>query len=159
MKKIVKISLSIILGLIGITTLIAPPAFAANDVCSRKGEVPDAVYEAAGCNKNTNKLPSTIQNILNAIIVISGLVAVVFVIIGGIQYMSSTGDPGKIKKAKDTILYALIGLIICVLSFAIVNWTIDTINNSTKSEEESEETEEEALIVKYKDLAFLEKSL
>lgn len=159
MKKIVKISLSIILGLIGVTALIAPPVFAADDICSKKDNVPAAVYEAAGCNKNKDELPKAIQNILNAIIVISGLVAVVFVIIGGIQYMSSTGDPGKIKKAKDTILYALIGLIICVLSFAIVNWTIDAINNSTKSEEESEETEEEALIVKYKDLAFLEKSL
>ena len=125
---------------------------------------------ALGNNTTTTQIPNevgdtstelvaSITGILNAVIGVLGLVCVVVMIIGGVNYMTSSGDAGKVKKAKDTILYALIGLIICVLSFAIINWTIDTINNSTKSEEESEETEEEALIVKYKDLAFLEKSL
>ena len=68
--------------------------------------------------------------ILNGVIGMLGLVAVVFIIIGGVNYMTSTGDPGKTKKAKDTILYACIGLIVCALSFAIVNFTINMINHS-----------------------------
>ena len=47
--------------------------------------------------------------------------------------MTSAGDPGKTKKAKDTILYAVIGLIICVLAFAIVNFVIGGIINSNTS--------------------------
>ena len=48
-------------------------------------------------------------------------------IIGGVNYMTSSGDTGKVKKAKDTILYGLIGLIVCVLAFALVQFVIGTI--------------------------------
>ena len=72
-------------------------------------------------------LSSSIIGILNGIITILGIVAVVVMIIGGIGYMTSAGDAGKVKKSKDTILYGLIGLIIVVLSFAIVNFVIKTV--------------------------------
>ena len=65
-----------------------------------------------------------IVNIVNGIIAVLGIVAVIVIIIGGIGYMTSSGDSTKVKKAKDTILYGIIGLIICVLAFAIVNFVI-----------------------------------
>ena len=70
---------------------------------------------------------SSFQGILNAIIGVLALVAVVVMIVGGISYMTSSGDAGKVKKAKDTILYGLIGLVVCVLAFAIVNFVISQI--------------------------------
>ena len=73
---------------------------------------------------NDNSLETNIGNILNAVIGILGLVCVVVMIIGGINYMTSAGDAGKVKKGKDTILYGLIGLVVCVLAFALVNWVI-----------------------------------
>lgn len=72
-------------------------------------------------------LSSSIIGVLNGIISILGIVAVVVIIIGGIGYMTSAGDAGKVKKAKDTILYGVIGLIIVVLSFAIVNFVISNV--------------------------------
>ena len=69
-------------------------------------------------------LMSSITGILNGIIAALGIVAVIVIIIGGIGYMTSTGDPGKIKKAKDTILYGLIGLIVVALALVIVNFVI-----------------------------------
>ena len=71
-----------------------------------------------------NDLTNDVTAIINAVIGVLGLVCVVVMIIGGINYMTSSGDAGKVKKAKDTILYGLIGLIVCVLAFAIVNWVI-----------------------------------
>lgn len=73
---------------------------------------------------------SSFQGILNAIIGVLALVAVVVMIIGGVSYMTSSGDAGKVKKAKDTILYGLIGLVVCVLAFAIVNFVISQIIGS-----------------------------
>lgn len=70
----------------------------------------------------------SITKILNAIIGVIGIVAVVVIIIGGITYMTSAGDSGKVKKAKDTILYGVIGLVVCALAFAIVNFVIGNIN-------------------------------
>lgn len=74
---------------------------------------------------NTDKnLTGNISMILNAVIAVLGVVAVVVIIIGGVGYMTSSGDAGKVKKAKDTILYGIIGLVVCALAFAIVNWVI-----------------------------------
>ena len=70
---------------------------------------------------------SDVRNIINAVIGALGIVAVIVIIIGGINYMTSSGDAGKVKKAKDTILYGVIGLVICVLAFAIVNFVISNI--------------------------------
>lgn len=72
-------------------------------------------------------LSTSIIAIINAVIGILGLVCVIIIIIGGVNYMTSSGDAGRVKKAKDTILYGIIGLIICVLAFAIVNFVISNI--------------------------------
>ena len=74
-----------------------------------------------------NTLVSDVTSIINAVIGVLGLVCVVVMIIGGVSYMTSSGDAGKVKKAKDTILYGLIGLVVCVLAFALVNWVIGSI--------------------------------
>ena len=76
---------------------------------------------------NTLDLKSNIINIINGVIGVLGLVCVIVVIIGGVNYMTSSGDAGKVKKAKDTILYGLIGLAVCILAFAIVNFVIANI--------------------------------
>ena len=77
----------------------------------------------------TNTLESDITGIINAVIGVLGIVAVVVIIMGGITYMTSSGDAGKVKKAKDTILYGVIGLIVVALAFAIVNFVIGGILN------------------------------
>lgn len=119
---------------VGASTFISPVTYA-DDVCSPQSGVPDSVKDAAGCNNNTNPnaLKNTVVEILNNIILVLGIVAVVFIIIGGINYMTSMGDAGKAKKARDTILYAVIGLIICVLAYAIVNFVIINILNQKTS--------------------------
>ena len=76
-----------------------------------------------------SNLQGSVINIINAIIGVLGLICVVVIIIGGVGYMTSSGDSGKVKKAKDTILYGIIGLVICVLAFAIVNFVISNILN------------------------------
>ena len=119
------------------------PAFAAEDIC-KNSKVSEAVKDAAGCNGNTDKdaAGNLIVNIINWVMGILGFVAVIAIIIGGVQYMTSTGDPGKVKKAKDTILYAVIGLIIIIFAAAIVNFVIDgvTKNNSSAPKEEEQQT-------------------
>lgn len=87
---------------------------------------------ASGAEVNTvgdgdDNLVESITGIINAVIAVLGIVCVIVMIIGGINYMTSSGDSGKVKKAKDTILYGVIGLVICVLAFAIVNFVIGNI--------------------------------
>ena len=129
MSKISKFITSIIIAVafcaLGLNTLTPfTPAFADDSICDNP-HVDDQIKAASGCSSgSTDELPNVIQGIANAIILVAGVIAVVFIIYGGIQYMTSAGDSSKTKKAKDTILYAAIGLIICALAFAIVNFVI-----------------------------------
>ena len=72
-------------------------------------------------------LTTSVTTIMNAIVGALALVAVVVIIMGGVKYMTSNGDAGKVKTAKDTILYGLIGLVVCALAAAIVNFVIANI--------------------------------
>ncbi|MBQ1387623.1 hypothetical protein IIY68_02450 [Candidatus Saccharibacteria bacterium] len=124
MKKHLKVATIAILSALFFTTVTATsPTFAAGACESGV----DAVKTAAGCDGSTDALPTAIVNILSAIIGVAGLVSVVYIIIGGVQYMTSSGDASKVEKAKKTILYACIGLIVCALSFVIVNFVIGNI--------------------------------
>lgn len=70
---------------------------------------------------------SPAQALASVFIGLIGLVAVIMVIIGAVQLSTSQGDSGRLKKAKDTIMYGLIGLVIAILAFAIVNFVLSAI--------------------------------
>lgn len=67
---------------------------------------------------------STVSGIVSAVLMVIGAVAVIFIVLGGIKYSMSQGDSGSIQKAKDTILFAVIGLVIAMVAFAIVNFVV-----------------------------------
>lgn len=128
----------------GLATLTAAPVSAEGyDICANPN-LSTELKQAYGCaDAGTGEtLPTVIENILEIVIGIAGLVAVIAIIIGGIGYMTSAGDAGKLKKAKDTILYACIGLVVCALAFGIVNFTIHAINGSASTPSGDPETGE-----------------
>jgi len=135
MSKLIKsLFASLILLSICFTSLAPQFTYAADsnsaDVCSQS--VPDSVKQAAGCeNAPSAELGEVIRNIVLAVIGAAGIVSVIYIIIGGYSYMTSSGETQKLEKAKKTILYATIGLAICVLAFAIVNFVINNIINYT----------------------------
>ena len=120
--KFSRIIITILITVLGFGLLASVPNTYADGACG--SDVPAEVRTAAGCEGNTDAIETIITGILFSIIGISGLIAVIFVVIGGINYMTSGGDTGKIEKAKKTLLYAVIGLAITVLAFAITNFVI-----------------------------------
>lgn len=68
-----------------------------------------------------------IRTIVNVFLTLAGFAAVVVIIYGGVQYITSRGDEDQAKTAKNVILYAVIGLIVIGLSAAIVNFTIGSL--------------------------------
>ena len=60
-----------------------------------------------------------VQNIFNVAYALAGLVAVAFIIYGGVLYVTSAGDSGKAAKARSTILWAVVGLAIVIMAAAI----------------------------------------
>lgn len=65
-----------------------------------------------------------LQNILNIVWFTMGMVAVIMIIIGAYQYLTSNGEPAKTSKAMQTILYSVIGLVVAIAAFAITGFIL-----------------------------------
>ena len=84
----------------------------------------------------TSGLPTTvstasqIQGIFSWAYAMAGLVAVVFIIKGGVEYMISRGDPGRVQKATRSLVYAVVGLIIVILASVITNVVMSSIGGA-----------------------------
>ena len=81
--------------------------------------------------------------IVNIILYVVGIVSVIMLIYGGLRYVLSGGDSKKVTDAKNTILYAIIGLIISILSFAIVNFVLNNIGISDKNYRQNQQQEQQ----------------
>ena len=72
----------------------------------------------------------TFQTITNVLLFVVGAVSVIMLIIGGIRYVVSGGDSSAVQGAKNTILYAIVGIVICLLAYAVVSFVIGSFTGS-----------------------------
>ena len=72
----------------------------------------------------TDLTPSTFKTILQIVFGIFGAVTVLIIVIAGLRFTISQGDPQATAKAKNTIIYALVGLVISMAAFSIVTFVI-----------------------------------
>jgi len=113
---------------LGVGTVATVPVHAACQVNKNSSDVGKQIQGGAGiCDPkdggdNPVDLTVRVKTITNVLLTVAGAVAVIILIIGGITYITSTGDSTRIKQAKDTILYAIIGVIVTILAYAIVNY-------------------------------------
>ena len=89
-------------------------------------------YAQCGMDVTADVVPNSpledqVQTIINGVLYVVGVLAVVMVIIGGVKYTTSGGDQAAVTSAKNTILYGIVGLIIAILAYAIVNFVIGKI--------------------------------
>lgn len=77
---------------------------------------------------NQALLNDTVKNIINLMLYAVGIIAVIVLIIGAIRYVVSGGDQKAVSSAKDTILYAIIGIVVAFMAFAIVNFVLGRID-------------------------------
>lgn len=71
---------------------------------------------------------SIFTTIVNTLLFVIGAVSVIMLIWGGIRYTTSAGNATNVTAAKNTIMYAIIGLIIAFLAYAIVNWVLGSLS-------------------------------
>lgn len=103
--------------------------------------------EAAKCDSCPSDLfgdQGVFRQITSTILYIVGIIAVIMLIWGGIRYVISGGDSKKVTDAKNTVLYAIIGLIISFLSYAIINFVIDALPSD---QTEQNQEEQQSLVI------------
>ncbi len=127
MKYTKLILTSLIVSIVSVATL-------ATGIVS--ADAKQAVCEGAGLVANTNScdpqagtatVDSTIKKALNLFSGIVGLVAVIMLIVGGLKMVTSSGDANAVTSARNTIIYAAIGLVIVALSQFIVKFVINKV--------------------------------
>ncbi len=72
-------------------------------------------------------LVNSVINIINALLVLAAIAAVVFMIIGGVRYVTAQGDEDAVELAKNTVIYAIIGIIVILLAAVIVNFFVSQV--------------------------------
>ena len=112
---------------IGFVVSTQPAVIAANgyEICGEPGMPQSAACQ--GSNPNENPLENRVQAAINQAFIVIGMLAVAMIIYGGISYTMSAGSAEKITKAKNVILYSVVGLIVVILASAIVNYVIANI--------------------------------
>lgn len=132
-----------IVGLLSAVTLVAVPlavpvmaSATTSDIqnCLAQGSNLDASNIGSGgtcTNTNTSAGTANINGIIKTVInifsVIVGVVAVIMIIIGGLRYITSGGDSGNVSGAKNTIIYAIIGLVVVALAQFIVQFVLNKV--------------------------------
>jgi hypothetical protein len=101
-----------------------PGALAATS-CGTPQECAKQGVESAQTGSKDTDAKQVIQSIVNLLLFITGAVAVIMIVIGGIKYVTSAGEASQAKSAKDTILYAVIGLIVAIVAYAVVTFIIN----------------------------------
>lgn len=99
-----------------------------NPICE-DGSLTENQKIEAGCDTKSQEGMGRIMNIINVAIGLAGLVAVVVVVFGGQRYLTSAGEPGRVKQAKDMVMYGLIGLVVAMLAWAITNFILMSVSN------------------------------
>lgn len=138
MKKILqKIMLhsSVLAALMLPVGLLAAPAFAAPDIDGSLCQGANLEFGSdASCDEGDpeSTVNNIITNVINIFSVIVGVVAVVMIIIGGLKYITAGGDSGNVSGAKNTILFALIGLVIVALAQVVVRFVLSRTIQATE---------------------------
>ena len=117
MRRILK---NIICGLALSTVLVAAPVA----VESASAQVQDGLNMTKTADTQNTSVDTLIRNVINILLWAIGIVSVIMIIIGGFRYVTSNGDSSQVTAAKNTIMYSVIGLIIAIFAYAIVNFVV-----------------------------------
>jgi ABC-type Fe3+ transport system permease subunit len=116
--KSIVLSLALVLGL---GVFAAAPTGAINVFKGCNGTNSNTTV----CNaKDSDDANTLIQAIVNTLLFAVAAISVIMIIVGGIRYASSNGDASRVTSGKNTVLYSVIGLVVAMLAYAIVNFVI-----------------------------------
>jgi hypothetical protein len=117
MKKLINkvgLGLTALSGAAVVSVLSIEPALA---------QIRDGV-NSANPGTGPTSIDSVITDVINVALWAIGILSVIMLIFGGIRYTVSGGDSNKVTAAKNTILYAVIGIVVAMLAYAIVNFVL-----------------------------------
>lgn len=110
-------------GFIAPLTPVTVGAQTKDDICE------GVAITGGNCDSSAagTSVETVVRTVINLLSLVVGIVAVIMIIIGGLKYITSSGDSNNVSSAKNTILYAIIGLVIVALAQVIVRFVLDKV--------------------------------
>ena len=124
MKQRIKIFLASLGLIVSAGFAMSTPALAVNPGFGGCSANPGSAVCRANGTDNVQKI---LKNVINILLFVVGSVAIILIIVGGIKYTTSAGDSNSVNSAKNTIIYAVVGLVISAMAWAIVNFVLKNI--------------------------------
>ncbi len=127
-SKLTLLALPLLLVLgIGFTVLAPTATYAAPQDEVKNGLTASGASSADTSTGKNGTFRKTFQNIISTLLFIIGIIGVIVIVIAGIQYATSGGNAEQASKAKNSIIYAVVGIIVAVMAYAIVGFVIGNI--------------------------------
>lgn len=134
MSAKVKTYLTVILSVFAFSLPVLIPAASyacsniQNEIGTGAGEATSEVA-ASQCGTGSNitqGIGGVAKTVVNILSIVVGIIAVIMIIYGGLRYITSGGESGNVSSAKNTLLFAIIGLVIVAIAQIIVHWVLNT---------------------------------
>lgn len=132
MKKISSIiKLSVVCALILGAFNVSLPVLDVSAVSAKEQAQKGA--EATELKGSSPDVPGIIKTVVNTMLFLVGALAVIMIIYGGILYTTSGGDSKRVEKAKNTLVYSIVGLVVAIFAYAVVYWVTDVAGGAGSS--------------------------
>jgi Type IV secretion system pilin len=135
--KIIVVMLSLV-GLLGLGTASASPlnggSLKIDLVSSSNASVRDACsalssISSAGCSNGNSTVKSIARAVVEVLSFVIGIISIIMIIISAFRFITAGGDTNNVAAAKNTLIYAIIGLVIAVLAQFLVHNVLNTATN------------------------------
>lgn len=104
---------------LAVAILFATPAFAID------GDASTSFTDAfTSLGDGGTDLPTFLKNAVNTLLFVAGVAAVIIIVVGAIRFVTSEGDSSQATRARSTVVYAAVGLVVCVAAYAIINFVL-----------------------------------
>ena len=129
MKIVAAALIGLFIGFLTINPVAVQAQTAEEAICA-------GLQQASGSGCGDDDAGGTVNNIvvtvINVLSLIGGVIAVIMIIVAGLRYMTANGDTGSLTTARNTIIYAVIGLVVIALAQIIVRFTVDRVTTATE---------------------------
>ena len=116
-------------GLLGVSSLAAASLLTSD----ASAQVSSGINAATTSEMQGKSVNSTVGSIVNILLWVVGILSVTMIVWSGFKYITSAGDTSKLASAKSTLIYAVVGLVIAIMAYAIVNFVRTQVVSTGKS--------------------------
>lgn len=122
MRRRIQTYLMMLLASGVLAAAVMVPAAYAIDLFPACTNIENVVCEASG--EGGDKVDTIVTRITNLLMWALGIVSVIMLVIGGFKFTTSGGSPEQVKSAKNTIMYAIIGIVVAIVAWAVVDFVV-----------------------------------